>query len=276
MKRQLHWSQIAMFTRCPEQFRRRYVLGETLPPATGALIGTGMHRAAEVDLGRKMDTGELAPVEEIMDAARDAVAKAFDDPVGVLLTDDERRTGPEAVRANAIDTAVRCAIAHHARLAPLAEPVQVERKWTLELERHPFDLAGTIDCDENGSFWDWKTAARSPSPDEADLSGQLTMYSLAKATLDRKDAASPPAIPEARLGYVVKTKVPKTVVLRTRRSQACFEPFMRAIERIAEAIDKESYTFASSTAPRPWWCSPKWCGYHSTCGGVSSRKCIAV
>lgn len=276
MKRQLHWSQIAQFTRCPEQFRRRYVLGESLPPTTGALIGTAMHRAAEVDLKRKMDSGALAPIEEVVTAARDVVSKAFDSALGILLTDEEKKSGLDSARANTVDMAVCCAAAHHARLAPLAEPVMVERRWTLELESHPFDLAGTIDCDENGSFWDWKTAARSPSADEADLSGQLTMYSMAKAILDEKDKTASLVIPEARLGYVVKTKFPKTLVLRSRRTHADFEPFMRTIERIAGAIDKESYTYAASTAPRPWWCSAKWCGYHSTCDGVSSRVCVAV
>ncbi len=133
-----------------------------------------------------------------------------------------------------------------------------------DIPNFPFGLAGTIDCDEGGVIWDWKTAKASPTADVADLSEQITMYSLAKATLDKE-------IPVARLGYVVKLKKPKTMVLETRRTRNDFSPLLRALERIAEAIDKEVFPFASMTSPRPWCCSPKWCGYYATCEGVSCR-----
>ncbi len=266
---QLHWSQISMYTRCAEQFRRRYIMGEILPPGVGAVSGTGMHKAVELDLTRKMETGELAPEEEVTEKARDSVANAFASPMGVLLSDDDKAQGVDAVKAVAIDAAVSCASLHHRELAPLANPRKVERKWVLDIPNFPFCLAGTIDCDDGDVIWDWKTAKASPSAGEADLSGQVTMYSLAKATLDKE-------IPAARLGYVVKTKTPKAVVLETRRRREDFAPLLRALERIAEGIEKEVFPFASSMAPRPWWCGPKWCGYYKTCEGVCNKASVLV
>ena len=268
-KRQLHWSQISMYTKCAEQFRRRYILGEILPPGVGAVSGTGMHKAVEMDLTRKLETGELAPEEEVTERARDAVAEAFDAPAGVLLTAEEKAEGADKAKAAAIDAAVTCAAVHHQELAPLASPRQIERKWVLDLGGFPFDLSGTIDCDDGDAIWDWKTAKRTPAADEAEMSGQVTMYSLAKLTLDG-------SIPAARMGYVVKLKTPKTVVLETRRTKEDFAPLVRALERIADGIEKEVYPFASSMAPRPWWCHPNWCGYYKTCEGVCNKTSVAV
>lgn len=265
--RQLHWSHISMYTRCAEQYRRRYIMGEILPPGTGAVSGTGMHRAVELNLTRKIETGELAPEEEVTEAARDSVVKSFDASDGVFLSDDEKDEGAEAVKAKAIDEAVMCASLHHKKLAPLAVPRQVERKWVLDIPNFPFGLAGTIDCDDGDAIWDWKTAKTSPVACEADLSGQITMYSLAKLTLDGD-------IPLARLGYVVKTKTPKAVVQETRRKREDFAPLLRSLERIADAIDKNVFPFASMTSPRPWCCSPKWCGYYKDCEGVSQRVSV--
>lgn len=269
MKPQLHWSHISMFTKCAEQYRRRYILGEKFPPGSGAACGTGMHKGAELDLTRKIETGQLAATEEVTEAARDAVVKTFDSPEGVTFTEDEQAEGVGKVKAKAIDAAVSCASTHHSGLAPLANPLQVERKWVLDIDNFPFGLAGTIDCDEGDIVWDWKTAAKTPPADEAKNSGQITMYSLAKFAHDK-------VIPTFRLGYVVKTKTPKVVVQETRRTREDFQPLIRAMERIAEAIDKEIFPFSAWMAPRPWWCHPNWCGYYNTCEGVSCKTLVAV
>lgn len=268
-KRQLHWSQISMYTRCAEQFRRRYIEGEILPPGVGAVSGTGLHRAVELDLTRKIETGELAPEEEVTETARDAVVKSFDDPMGVFFSDEEREEGEAAVKARVIDEAVSCVSLHHKELAPLANPLRVERKWVLELGGFPYDLGGTIDCDDGDVIWDWKTAKRTPAEDEAKGSGQVAMYSLAKLKLDG-------AIPEARLGYVVKNKAPKIEIRYARRTLEEFAPLVRALERIADAIDKEVFPFASWTTPRPWCCNPKWCGFYGSCEGVCNKTSVLI
>lgn len=256
-----------MFTKCPEQYRRRYLLGGRFPPGAKAVTGTGVHLAAEIDLSHKIVKGVLAPEEQITEAARDSVVHSFESDQGVYLTEEDEEQGFARVRANAIDSAVRFAALHHKELAPLANPRQLERKWVLNVDGFPFDLAGTIDCDDGDVIWDWKTSGKTPPASEAHDSGQVTVYSLAKYTLDKR-------MPTARLGYVINTKVPKTVVLETRRTTAEFKPLIVAMERIADAIDKQVFTFAAWMTPRPWWCHPNWCGYYRTCPGVSKRAMI--
>jgi len=264
----LHWSQISMYTRCAEQFRRRYVIGEKLAPGIGIIVGKGTHKPIEVDLKHKRDTGELASEEELQDIARDTVVHGFDDGE-LLLSEEERGKGVEALKAECIDKAVTCATVHHRELAPSVQPVAVEREWVVNIDGFPVALAGTIDCDEGDIIDDWKTSAKSPAKGDADSSGQLTMYAMAKYTLDK-------VIPACRIGYMVKTKTPKAVWQETTRTVEDFHPMLRIIERISECIDKEVYPFASSMAPRPWWCSPKFCGYYATCEGVSKRTLVSM
>lgn len=267
MKPQLHWSHLSMYTKCGEQFRRRYVEGEILPPGVGAVAGTAMHKGIELDLRHKLETGALAPAEEVVETARDSVAKTFDSPLGVFLSDEEKAEGEKAVLGKTIDAAVACSALHHRELAPLARPVRVERKWVLELDNFPFDLGGTIDCDEGGAIWDWKSSKYAPADDEAETSGQVSLYSLAKKAHDG-------AFPLVRLGYVVKTKALYTVVQETRRDKGSVAPMIAALERIAAGIEREVFPFAASMSPRPWWCGPKWCGYYSTCPGVCGRVTV--
>lgn len=271
---QLHWSQINMFTRCQEQYRRRYIEGEKLPPGVALITGSGMHKGIEATLKYKLEKKCLPPVEAAHEAARDSVAKAFDEGE-IFLDETEKAEGLGAMRAKAIDDATRLAGLHHKELAPAVEPVMVERPWVIKIEKptdvtkemeivYPLELAGTIDTDEGHMIDDWKSAGKSPSEGDADASGQITMYSMAKYILDE-------AIPSARIGYLIKTKVPKALWQTTHRTKAHFEPLLEGITRIARSIAHGDFTFASMQSPRPWSCSPKYCGYYATCKGIIGK-----
>lgn len=45
MFKYLSVSQLDTFTRCGEQFRRRFMEGECIPPGIAARIGSGVHKA---------------------------------------------------------------------------------------------------------------------------------------------------------------------------------------------------------------------------------------
>jgi hypothetical protein len=47
-----------MFQRCGEQYRRRYLENEIIPPGISARIGSGVHKAAEINFRAKIQTGE--------------------------------------------------------------------------------------------------------------------------------------------------------------------------------------------------------------------------
>ena len=86
-------SQLDMFARCGEQYRRRYIEGEIVPPGIAARIGTGVHKAAETNWREKMRTGRDMPLDAVQDCAAEAYHKALQD--GVFFRSEERRVGKE-------------------------------------------------------------------------------------------------------------------------------------------------------------------------------------
>jgi len=261
IKAQLHQSMISMLYGCGEQFRRRYGARfgwndkeEIIPPGVALIIGISTHKSVEHNLTSKINTGELLPLEEIKDIARDDVATRWKD--GVALTKEESKQ-KRKTKGSCIDTAVSLSELHAVGLAPTLNPKAVERKWVVTLDGFPFDLSGAWDVEEKGNIIrDTKTSAKSPSQGDADSSEQLTMYSLAMKVCDNKE-------PKALfLDHLVKTKTPKIVTLKTRRTAKHRLVLLRRIEIAAEVISKGAFVPAN---PMDWRCSPKFCGYWNTC-----------
>jgi len=270
-KPQFHWSGIGMYTRCPEQFRRRYILGESVRPGIALITGSSVHKAAEIDLTRKMETGKLCDVEEVKDAARDYLTDVYDSEDYEIRKDELVDDSEKKTKGAIIDLAIDLAELHHNELAPLVTPrkeIGVERPWVVDVNGYPYALAGQMDVDEGHSITDWKTSKQTPNQKVADLSMQITMYCMAKFALDG-------IMPTAQLGYVVKLKTPKTVMLKTTRTKDHFQSLLRCLERVCDAVDKEVFPFASAQSPNPWWCSEACCGYYNTCEGVCTKTSVS-
>lgn len=267
--RQLHFTAIDMLSRCGEQYRRRYVQNEKIPPGVAVIVGSATHRCIAGNMRHKMETGALLLAETCAAFARDAVNKTWAEE-GVLLNDDERQMDLGKVRGAAVDKAVRLSVLHHQRIAPLVQPTHVERAWTLALPGYPdLDLAGTIDIQEGSTcIRDSKTSAMSPAWNVADNSDQLTAYALAAQVLD---GAMPGRL---ALDYLVDLKRgPKVETRVTTRTADDSRVFLRRVEAAINALDKGAFVPARQT---DWWCSLRWCGYASTCpyfrGRTGARK----
>ena len=264
-KPQLHPSQMNMLFKCGEQFRRRYIENEIIPPNMALIVGSGTHRSQEKDLISKVETGQLLDVEEIDSIATDYIKGEFQN--GITLTDEEKEIGIKKVKGQAIDTAVKMARLHHKELAPIIEPKSVdhiERRLLVKMPNHPFDLAGTLDIQEkDDTVRDTKTSKRSPAKGDADKSFQLTFYALALLIIDGK------LPPKMTLDFLVKIKTPKVVVQPTVRTMDHIKVGLRRIETAMKIIENEMWTPADPTS---WICSRDWCGYFQTCPYALGKK----
>lgn len=264
-KPQLHWSAMEMLSRCGEQFRRRYVENEIIPPGAALAVGIAVHESVERNLRNRLDKGVLLPVAHSADAARDAVHRLFGK--GVTLSPEEVSDGIGTVLGRCIDEAVTMAGAHAQVLAPQLRPVHVERTWVLRLPNYPVDLAGKIDIQERATVRDTKTARKSPDDDAAHRSGQLTAYALAVKTLD-----GTAELPAVAMDHVVLLKSgPKIVTQHSTRALEDAHVFLGRVERAVEAIQKGSFVPARES---DWWCSPRWCGYYATCPFVRHGESV--
>jgi CRISPR/Cas system-associated exonuclease Cas4 (RecB family) len=267
MKPYLSPSQIDMFCRCPEQWRRRYIEGERIPPGIAMLKGTGVHGAARANFQQKVESHVDLPPGDIVDAA----VATFEQELhgGYQLTDDEGRRGPDIVLGEAKDEVRDMAEFFAGNQAGDYQPILVERSIRIELPQCSHDLLGVIDlADDLYRVTDFKTSKKRKSQDDADTSVQLTIYAAAF------HAEMGTAPTEVRLDTIVKTaKKTERQVLPSSRGAADFEALANRINSVAHAIQSGSFPPAP---PGAWWCSPAYCGYWSTCRYVNSeRKAMA-
>jgi len=265
-KQRLSVSALNMLVRCGEQYRRRYLLNEKIPPGFALTVGIATDKSIGEDLGNKIQKGELLPDEAVKDIARDALVAEWDK--GVILEEEYAALGFKKARAEAIDTSVMLSLLHHEEAAPTLEPTVVQRYWRLDVEGLPVELSGYIDIQEGAkSIRDSKTSKRSPASDEADKSFQLSTYAMAVDAIDG-------SIPEkVCLDYLVHTKQPKLVQLESKRERSDFDHVLRRIENASLAIEKGIFTPAPVDA---WQCSKKWCGWHETCRFVRRPVSVTV
>lgn len=266
MKRRPHISnsQLEMLSKCGEQYRRRYILGEKDPPGVAAIVGKGVDKAVNVNLINKKDKGELLPVEEVLEVARDQVVTGWRN--GIRLTQDEAKEGPKRVRGEAVDKAVRLADTHYHQTAPILQPTHVQRPWSIELEGYGIDLIGYIDVQEGAvRVRDTKTGSKSPNKACAQESEQLTVYAMAVHVLDGKGPV------EVALDYLIDTQRPQAKSYYSTRSVDDFAVLLRRVETHLAALEKGVFVPARES---DWWCSRKWCGFWETC--PYTRKPVTI
>lgn len=274
MKFQLHQSGMSMLSRCGEQFRRRYIEGEKLPPRASLARGIGVDRSVGANLAHKIETNELLSEDEVAAIARDnteaTLADGFD-----LEGDDERELGHAAVKGQAVDMAVSLAGLHHREFAPTIHPSHVAQRFVLDIEGYDFQLAGEKDVREEHqgltSIRDTKTAKASPRQGTADLSSQLTMYAMAELAEYGK-------LPDLlSLDYVVQTKTKLyTAQQVTKREVEDFQPLLNRVQAAIEAINRGLFYPADPATPGGWWCHPDRCGYWSNCRYVRNPTTVNI
>jgi hypothetical protein len=170
---------------------------------------------------------------------------------------------------------------HYIRaVAPTVNPVEFERRVVIEPEpaegQPRIRIAGTKDLvdlqpaapgfpDGVRVLRDLKTKTKSPAADEADRSGQLSLYALL-------DLAEHGKYPDALvLDHVVRTPVRgdlRVVTQVTQRDDRDTDALLAKIQT-ATAL-AQAGNFMPNTDG--WKCSPKWCQWFSTCRYVSDRR----
>ena len=255
----ISWSQIGMLMRCQPQWYFRYVLGIIMPPGIAAGIGGATHKSVEKNLRHKMDTGDLLPVNDCMDIARDALIYRWDKN-GVLVTADEKSKGIKVVKGEAIDVAVKLSALHSEKVAPDIEPADVECKWELDIVDTDYTLLGYIDIREDGGIRETKTIGASGATNQraADTSDQITTYVMAESVL--KDVK--PETVGVQLDYLRKLKSPRHVSVATKRTQADVDSMLLRIETAIKIMERGIFM---PCARDSWLCSADRCGYFHIC-----------
>lgn len=255
-------TQLDMYCRCPEAYRRRYIEGEILPPGVALLRGKSIHAAAERNFTQKIKSGEDMPAQDIEGLAVETFERAAGD--AVAWTVEESSRGIRNVIDETKDQVAHMAKVHAKFQAPDYQPVAVEHGFTIPLPGAR-DLIGFIDLiDNKDRVVDIKTAQRSKPQSEADASVQLSIYAAAFAL--EHDGKQP----ELRLDVIVNGKrETKRQVLETKRDDRDIDALAARIDAVTAAIDAGAFPPA---VPGAWNCAAKWCGYFRTCRFVNANR----
>ena len=267
-------SQLDMLSKCGEQYRRRYIEHEIIPPAVAMLVGRGVDKSVDANLTHKVHNQELLPLEHIEALARDQISHEWA-ASNIQFSEEEIEKGIAEVKGEATDKTVRLASLHSLERAPHINPESeenIQRRWRIELLGFPRDLVGIIDVfepegalnfSEDGKLVDplpvvrdTKTAAKTPPKAIIQHSQQLTAYALAMRV-----AGYP--TPKVALDFLVDTKTPKTVVMEGERTQEDFNALLHRVENAIEVIEKGA--FVPARPGLDWFCNEKWCGFALTC-----------
>lgn len=255
----LSWSQINMLHRCGEQYRRRYIEGDRVPPGIALLRGRAIHTAQETNMLAKMNDGELLEP----DAVRQLAADAFDaETQGPFVVDGlyEEMTIEEALGAGK-DESVGLAGLHAEKVAPEIEPTAIEVRIELPpSESLPVMFVSILDLiHDSRVILDTKTTAKSPPKDSAHNSDQLTSQGLA---FQARYGKAPESL---ALDYLVRTPKKgdlKHVRLETTRTQADTVAFVHRAQSALRMVVEEIFIPAATD---DWCCSPRWCGFTDSC-----------
>jgi hypothetical protein len=261
-----------MIARCPEQYRRRYVCGETIPPGIALLQGSAFHVGAETNMRQKIESHEDLPAPEIVEAA----AAGFEERLagGYILSDEEAARGTKLVLGEAKDQLVGLMWCHAAEQAPDYQPVAVERTTRILFPHATHDMLVITDLrDDQDRVIDFKTAGRKPPQSDADTSVQLTI----EAAAFQIECGKSPS--EVRLDAVTKTKVPRRHVLPSHRDRADYAALLSRINAMLATIAAFTEKGVEPWPAAPvgaWWCCDKFCGYWRTCPHVNSERRAAA
>lgn len=254
MSFELHQSMLNSWLKCGEQFRRRYIEGEIIPPGIAARRGTGVHKGAEINHRQKVKTGVDLPVSDLQDAARDEFVRVVKER-GVFIPKDEV-SGKNRLLNEGLNQVVESMIIYHQDIAPHIHPVMVEERLSAEIEGFPMPLGGSLDVsDDQGKIIDLKVM-KGKNQAWADKQLQATFYYLLY-----KEATG-----EFPKQFNFELIVPNKDIVHKRLITQRAERDFIVLRRLVEVFQHDLQTGVFRPAePDSWVCTPKFCGYYPTC-----------
>ena len=261
----ISYSQLNMVLKCGEQYRRRYVKGDIIPPSGTLVRGKCGHRALELNLKQKIETDTDLPTEAVLDEFTDNWEK---EKYSIAYGEEELEgRSPKVIEGQLKDSGVGMVRVFHegdpARkveaISPRIHPLEVEQEFLVEFEETPVKLKGVIDTvDRDHVISDRKFTGKTPSDADALHDDQLSIYDLGH----RVKYGTPATRLEKHCAIDLKSGPKTKIVVSPPREEDQLHRILSRLQAGMNAIKSGTFVPAPSGV---WWCSPKWCGYWPTC-----------
>lgn len=154
----------SMFMRCPEQWRRRYLLGEKERPGAALVRGRADHYAHETNFTQKVQTHTDVPLDDVLDAYATSWRTTVDEYGG----DSEIAADDGKPLSKVYDIGAKGVEAYHTTVSPTVDPTDVEVALEIELGNVLVSVRADILTPDAGV--ERKTTSRKqnePKPDHA-------------------------------------------------------------------------------------------------------------
>jgi RecB family exonuclease len=252
-------SSLALFWRCPERWRRRYLEREREPQSGPMVIGKAVGGTITAYFAARI-AGESLSTRDADDLCR----AEFDERLGqagTKLGEDDpdllREQSREALRA------------YLSELAPSVRPVSVERRFELRFDGAEWSLVGYLDVeDESGDTIDVKVGTKHLSEARAECDPQPTTYTLARRAEGRPEGRF--LFHSIRRGAIRSgERCPVVPAPRSPERLAAMEArIAQTARQIASCAESGDWPLSS---PDGWWCAPGHCPAWARCPGGASR-----
>lgn len=142
-------SGLKLFAKCPEQYRRRYIKGERIPPDAALLWGRADHTAIEHNFEQKKATYTDLTIAEIKQVFAAEIDAAVDEAGGVSEVDWGKEVKGKGARAKARDDLLyrgeKLVGQYHQEVCPVVQPLEVEESFEVRLPGIPVPIVGRLD-----------------------------------------------------------------------------------------------------------------------------------
>ncbi len=247
-------SQLNTYIRCGLQYQFRYIDDMVSPPGVALIEGSTIHKALEVGLREKMDTGKVGPLSVMKDAWSDAWKE---NKKGVVDWEEE---GEQKTARVIEQRGLYLLNEYHRVKMPAINPIGVEQRFWTSIGEHNIPVLGYIDLVDQDKIdliegrvvVDHKVVKSSKSQGDADSDPQLTLYAKVSNTN------------RVRFDCFCKTKTPKIKSVESTRTHKDYLWLSKIFDRVAEAINAGMFLPADPTS---WACSQRFCGYYHICRG---------
>lgn len=171
------WSatSLAMFARCPEQFRHRYVLGEKRRPGQQLVMGGAFHAVAEANFSQKIESHEDLPL--------DTLTEMLTDDLWGKQIEEQQESGGEIEWDDKQDKCLLDTLlmvqGYQKVVAPRVQPLAVEEKLEIDVGL-PITLIGYTDVRTAHVVVDMKTTRTARRSVKPDWQLQARIYGMAR------------------------------------------------------------------------------------------------
>lgn len=272
----LSQSILNMASKCGHQVYLRYVKNIIIPPGVAARKGSSVHAGIEHDYRRKVETGNYAPLDELMDVTNETF-KALIMDEGVWLNKNDQ-ADKENILNTALTESLASAGSYHENVAVHGDKVaMIEEQLTADIGIGA-DISGKPDVVVDGKLRDIKTAGKRWVKGREEEEIQPVIYRMLIRENGHGDVGAEFCVLTNMKNGPKDTDCTwdseRKVCIDKREANTTPEYEQSVIERVKTVHLQFEAGIFPPAYPGSWWCSPDWCGWFSICKYAKGRKII--